>query len=780
MRRNWRTAAVVLGVMTLAAVLLPNGVGAQKVDNPGTFSLSGSGGQITIGSMLNLDLKPSVVPQCSDGVDNDRDTRIDLADAQCAAGPNGQPASEDDNELVGGFQPKQNVSITGTIAADGTINIPTSGIFFPVYYVPLVHPVDGSTAIVQVKLEATAAATGSLNPLTGALDFGVKMRALLTGDLWGNYLPNSCMIGSANDPISIDLTTGRVPAVGTNSGLNGLPYSTDTGTARVVNNTFAVPGAIGCTVGWFDLNPIINETMHLPSPLGKNSAILIGQTSPILGAGVRAAFTTSPTTGDAPWNVIFNSSTSYVKKGPATYNWSFGDGQSSTEANPSHTFTKVGVNTVTLTVTDADGDSASTSKTVTVTGEPTNPNPPTAHIVTNPASPTGQAPFTVGFDGSSSTVPDGPGTFAWNFGDGGTATGVTASHTYTAAGTYTASLKVTDANNVSNSTTTVVTVSSAPTEPVVPTAKIVTTPTTPTGDAPFNVAFSGATSIVEEGPGTYEWTFGDGGTATGITASHVYMTPGTYSASLKVTDSTGDTNTASVSVTVNEAPVDPGEPILPVARIATTPVSPVGQVPLNVAFSGATSTVDEGPGTFAWNFGDGGNATGVSASHTYTQPGTFTATLTVTDATGDVSTASTTVTVTPRPVEPVSDDTISVSFNGSVSYTNSGSGLGNLKIERDSFGVSSVSGRLEIAGTKGGTATINVSIQRFWIFQLWIGEIQVTDSGANVNVATPILGGIGGTSTPSSAGSTMSWFKLGDFPDLIQPYSLNWSVVDAD
>src|SRR4051812_3588595 len=100
MRRNWRTAAVVLGVMALAAVLLPNGAGAQKVDNPGTFSLSASGGQITIGSMLNLDLKPSVVPQCSDGVDNDRDTRIDLADSQCVAGPNGQPASDDDNELV--------------------------------------------------------------------------------------------------------------------------------------------------------------------------------------------------------------------------------------------------------------------------------------------------------------------------------------------------------------------------------------------------------------------------------------------------------------------------------------------------------------------------------------------------------------------------------------------------------------------------------------------------------------------------------------------------------
>lgn len=683
MRRNWRSAAVVLSVMATAALILPNAVGAQKVDNPGAFSLRGTAGRIVIGSALDLDLTPSDTPQCSDGTDNDGDSKIDAADPQCAAGPNGELASQDDNELVAGFQPKEDVSIKGNLAADGSMTVPTTGIYFPTYYVPLVHPVDGSKAVVKVKLDPTAAATGSINPLNGEMTLNVKMRALMTGNLWGNNLPSSCMIGTTANPISIQFTSGRVAANGNAPGLSGLAYSTASGSARVVNNTFTVPGASGCLInGWLDLNGTINQAMSLPSGSGKNYAILVGETTPVFGAGVTAAISSSPVTGDAPWSVVFNSSNSHVKKGPATYAWNFGDGSSSTEANPSHTFTDVGFHTVTLKVSDADGDSASTSTVVHVTGTSTTPDAPVPHIVTNPATPTGQAPFAVGFDGTSSVVADGPGTYAWNFGDGTTATGATASHTYTAAGTYTASLKVTDKGGQIASTAVVITVTAAPSEPVVPIARIVTTPTTPTGDAPFSVGFSGSTSTVDEGPGTYAWTFGDGGTATGVTSSHTYNTAGTYTATLKVTD-----------------------------------------------------------------------------------------------ATGDVSTASVTVTVTPKPVEPVSDDTVSVTLRGAINYANSGSGTGNLAIRRDSFGISSVTGSLQIPGASGGTAKVTVNIQRFWILQFWTGTVHVNDPGAKVSVSTPVLGGISGSTNPSSAGSTVSWFKIGNSG--IQSYSLNWSVVDA-
>ncbi len=54
-------------------------------------------------------------------------------------------------------------------------------------------------------------------------------------------------------------------------------------------------------------------------------------------------------------------------------------------------------------------------------------------------------------------------------------------------------------------------------------------------------------------PYTYEWAFGDGGSATGASATHTYAAPGTYLVSLTATDSAGNSNTATDSVTVGGA-----------------------------------------------------------------------------------------------------------------------------------------------------------------------------------------------------------------------------------
>ncbi len=82
----------------------------------------------------------------------------------------------------------------------------------------------------------------------------------------------------------------------------------------------------------------------------------------------------------------------------------------------------------------------------------------------------------------------------------------------------------------------------------------------------------------------------------------------------------------------------------PVVSASASPGS--GEAPLTVAFTG-TATDAEGdlPLTYAWDFGDGGTATTLNASHTYTVPGVFTATLTVTDSRGAFSYATVTVRV---------------------------------------------------------------------------------------------------------------------------------------
>ena len=99
-------------------------------------------------------------------------------------------------------------------------------------------------------------------------------------------------------------------------------------------------------------------------------------------------------------------------------------------------------------------------------GAPVN-QPPVARATAAPT--TGIAPLAVTFDGGSSNDPDGSiASYAWTFGDGGSATGRTTSHTYQGAGTYSATLTVTDNQGAINSTTLAIVVNSGPTPPSAP------------------------------------------------------------------------------------------------------------------------------------------------------------------------------------------------------------------------------------------------------------------------------------------------------------------------
>jgi FOG: PKD repeat len=112
--------------------------------------------------------------------------------------------------------------------------------------------------------------------------------------------------------------------------------------------------------------------------------------------------------------------------------------------------------TYALRVTDPDGNTISrTGNTVVVAGGGSN-QPPVASFSY------GTNGLTVNVNGSASTDPDGTiASYAWTFGDGGTATGATAAHTYAAAGTYTVTLTVTDNGGATNSLSKSVTVSAA-------------------------------------------------------------------------------------------------------------------------------------------------------------------------------------------------------------------------------------------------------------------------------------------------------------------------------
>jgi PKD repeat protein len=75
------------------------------------------------------------------------------------------------------------------------------------------------------------------------------------------------------------------------------------------------------------------------------------------------------------------------------------------------------------------------------------------------------------------------------------------------------------------------------------------------GTAPLTVSFSGAGSSDADGSiAAYDWTFGDGGTASGVSAAHTFAAAGSYSTTLRVTDNTGLSASTAVTVTV-DAPI---------------------------------------------------------------------------------------------------------------------------------------------------------------------------------------------------------------------------------
>ena len=160
------------------------------------------------------------------------------------------------------------------------------------------------------------------------------------------------------------------------------------------------------------------------------------------------------------------------------------------------------------------------------------------------------------------------------------------------------------------------------------------------GTAPLQVSFRPTAVDPDGGTVTYDWRFGDGTKSTARNPKHVYSEPGTYTATLFVTDDEGDVGTTAVTITVADG--------VPPTVVATAdPTS--GKAPLRVRFS-ATGDDPNGPETqlqYAWDFGDGGTGSGSRASHRYTAPGVYTAVVTVTDAEGLTGTAQVKITVNP-------------------------------------------------------------------------------------------------------------------------------------
>ncbi|HEX9509280.1 MAG TPA: PKD domain-containing protein [Puia sp.] len=282
--------------------------------------------------------------------------------------------------------------------------------------------------------------------------------------------------------------------------------------------------------------------------------------------------------------------------------WNFGDGGTSTDASPTHTFSNTGAYTVTLNYTTQNGCTG----TAVFTQYSLYPPPPVTVYInpTNPASCV--TPITVTFGANSS---DPLASTNWTFGDGSVSTDPSPTHTYITIGHYVATL-----NYITRSGCTGTAYSNA----VIIDPKIKLDFTISPSPICGNSTVYFATTPNNSDINTYTWDFGDGGTSYGVAnPTHTYNASGDYTIKLYAKNVGGCDTSMTKTITVKP-------PFPQITGHTNTCDGTRGEVTFTQASVQATSIV--------WNFGDGSSTTTpgdqATVKHTYTKTGIYSVSLT--------------------------------------------------------------------------------------------------------------------------------------------------------
>jgi len=458
---------------------------------------------------------------------------------------------------------------------------------------------------VRVVVTEAFACAASATPAIGVAPLGVSLDALVTG-------------GSPPYAYSWSLGDGAV---------NSAPS---------VAHQYATSGVY---------EAILAVTDASAPPAVCRDTVVVRVASPLVCAAAA-----DPAAGAQPLAVAFAASAD-GGAAPYAFRWTFGDGQSSSEAVVTHTYSASGVYAAVLTATDAGPPAQTCRDTVRVTVVP-------ALACDASGNPTlGAAPLSVAFT-VSATGGISPFGYSWTFGDGGSSTIRTPTHVYSSDGAFAAVVTITDSDSPRKTCRDTVRVSvsnalacAAAAEPA-------------SGVAPLVVAFEGDAGGGTP-PHTFRWIFGDGLESTSANPSHTYSAPGAYRAILIVLDSSAPQQTCRDTVAISAtAPMT--------CEASASPAS--GVAPLSVAFQGSASG-GVAPYAASWAFGDGASSTASNPSHAYAASGAFAAVLTITDSGAPQQTCRDTVQVTANPplscaataAPPAGPAPLDVAFQGSAS-----------------------------------------------------------------------------------------------------------------
>lgn len=295
------------------------------------------------------------------------------------------------------------------------------------------------------------------------------------------------------------------------------------------------------------------------------------------------SFTTSDSTICPGTSVTFTNTSIPNAPGPMTCTWNFGDGFTGAGSPVSHIYSATGFYNVTLSVTNSDGCVSSLTKPAHIQVYAL-PAPFFTAATTHFCEPPGNAVF------SNGTTGTGPFSYIWRFGDGGSSTATSPSHTYAGVGSYNVTLVVTDGNGCKDSAT-------------LPSFIVVGNLT-----AAFTCPATACINTAVTFPNTSSthtsrtWDFGGAGSSTAVTGAWTFTTPGIKTIRLIVFDGfCYDTVTHTINILPGPAAsftISPADPCPPPVAITYTGTAPSGTI-------------------VTWLYGDGTSGAGMTTTHTY-------------------------------------------------------------------------------------------------------------------------------------------------------------------
>ena len=341
-----------------------------------------------------------------------------------------------------------------------------------------------------------------------------------------------------------DTSSGQVDSYSWNFGDSLLGYASP-GSDATTTHTYAQAGIY--TVRLTVTNSGGTDSMVKKIAVGQNSVDLVPPNpSAMADADVFS--------GNAPLEVHFTDASVYYTTSKYYPMWDFGDGTTSLESNPTHTYTQPGTYTVKLAATNLGGTDYDA---LTITVYP-------AVVLTSPTplggGALGLAAPVAGFDADTSqglivefidTSSGQVESFSWDFGDGGVAAGVgpdaSQAHEYANPGEYPVSLTVSNSGGSDTVTGTII-VSLTPPPDAVPDvlrAEIGAMPVE--GPAPLTVQFADRSMGNVVGR---EWNFGDGSFSDLPDPVHTYTEPGIYTVHLTIAAPGLGEDTAAIEIVV--------------------------------------------------------------------------------------------------------------------------------------------------------------------------------------------------------------------------------------